>query len=91
MVGFSVKDMGGNVVKGALVAVLALLIGGSASLWAQTKEVRGIVLDAEESTPLVAATVGALAPGSTTEVVASGITDLDGRFRLDVPRPPLSY
>lgn len=85
MVGFLLKDMGGNVVRRALVAIAALLIGGSASLWAQTKEVRGIVLDADESTPLVAATVGALAPGSTTEVVASGITDLDGRFRLDVP------
>lgn len=54
-------------------------------LFAQTKEVRGIVLDADESTPLVAASVGALAAGSKTEVVKSTITDLDGRFRMDVP------
>ena len=55
------------------------------ALFAQTKEVRGIVLDADESTPLVAASVGALAAGSKTEVVKSTITDLDGRFRMDVP------
>ena len=86
MVGLLVKYKAVNAkwMRGALVAILLLLPAWS-SLWAQTKEVRGIVLDAEESTPLVAATVGALAPGSTTEVVASGITDLDGRFRLDVP------
>lgn len=53
--------------------------------YAQTKEVRGIVLDADESVPLVAASVGALVPGSATEVAQGTITDLDGRFRFDVP------
>lgn len=68
-----------------ILSTLLLGIVGLQLLFAQSKEVRGIVLDADESTPLVAATIGVLAPGSTTEVVKSAITDLDGRFRIDVP------
>lgn len=71
-----------------LVLVLALVTLGSVDgLKAQeTLRVQGVVLDADTQQPLVAATVGALKPGSDTEVLTGGITDEEGRFSLQVPK-----
>lgn len=51
-----------------------------------TREVRGIVLDSVEQMPLIGAAVTAVKVGTMdTPEQGGAITDLDGRFRLDVP------
>lgn len=72
-------------VFGGLLFLTALVLS-SISAMAQTREVRGIVLDSAEQMPLIGASITAVRAGTTDTPESGGtITDLDGRFRLDIP------
>ena len=64
-------------------STLLLLCFGILAAMAQTRTITGLILDKADNLPIIGATVSVMTPQG--KVATGTTTDLDGKFRLDVP------
>ena len=64
-------------------SALVLWLVGLLAVTAQTRTVTGVILDKADNLPIIGATVSVMTPQG--KVATGTTTDLDGKFRLEVP------